>query len=360
MLIIGGPASSGVEKPLVDVRDHGATGDGTTDDTAAVTAAIAEVAARAVVHDTGGAVYLPFGQYRCTQQLTIPKNIYLVGESAYASKLILDTATGIDRFLEFGAAGEIATYSGIKSLQVDAGGHADVAVYLYGPQEGSAVSESWVIGGLISGIEVDTTGVVGTSNKFVIDRTWCWTIGDAATAGFKVTGGVLTVRSSTFVGNNRTVAAPSSSAGILATDATVVVEDVNCEFWESGFSLTRSSADIHGASAFSVTTGLRCSADNTDYPVFLTNAKWDCTGSDIVDTGTGVTLATASSYMSAGRAAADPKHYRREWVDHDAIRIMRAGTSTYYSLWVDSSGRLRIKSGDKASDTDGTVVGAQS
>lgn len=34
------------------------------------------------------------------------------------------------------------------------------------------------------------------------------------------------------------------------------------------------------------------------------------------------------------------------------------GSITYY-LWVDSTGRLRIKSGAPTSDTDGTVVGAQ-
>ncbi len=31
-----------------------------------------------------------------------------------------------------------------------------------------------------------------------------------------------------------------------------------------------------------------------------------------------------------------------------------------YHLWIDSSGRLRIKSGAPTSDTDGTVVGTQS
>jgi hypothetical protein len=31
-----------------------------------------------------------------------------------------------------------------------------------------------------------------------------------------------------------------------------------------------------------------------------------------------------------------------------------------YALWVDGSGRLRIKSGAPSSDTDGTIVGLQS
>lgn len=359
MLVIGRSPSSDGSRALVDVRDRGATGDGTTDDTAAVVSAVAEVAARAAVQDTGGVVYFPFGRYRITTKLIVPKNIYLTGESSYASKLILDSASPVDRFLEFGGAETISTYSGVKSLQVDAAGKADVGVYLFGPQEGSTVSESWVLGALIHAVEAEATDIVGGSNKFVIDRSWCWTTGDAGMAGFRAESGTLSVRSSTFVGVDRTTTAPDGSAGIVAVDASLVIDDVNCEYWEAGFSLTRSSAELHSPSAFSVTTGLRCSTDNTDYAVFLTGAGWDCSGDDIVDSGAGVTLATAKSYMSAGRAAADPKHYRREWIDHDTVRIMPSGASQYFSLWVDSSGRLRIKAGDRVSDTDGTVVGTQ-
>lgn len=43
--------------------------------------------------------------------------------------------------------------------------------------------------------------------------------------------------------------------------------------------------------------------------------------------------------------------------DSDHTHPLRLGD---YRLWVDSSGRLRIKSGAPSGDTDGTVVGTQS
>ena len=39
--------------------------------------------------------------------------------------------------------------------------------------------------------------------------------------------------------------------------------------------------------------------------------------------------------------------------------LMSDDQATVYYLWVDSSGRLRIKSGAPTSDTDGAVVGSQ-
>lgn len=53
---------------VMDVRDFGATGDGSTDDTAAFTAAFTACAT------TGGAVYVPTGTYKVTSAITISKN----------------------------------------------------------------------------------------------------------------------------------------------------------------------------------------------------------------------------------------------------------------------------------------------
>lgn len=59
----------------VNVRDYGATGDGTTDDTTAVLAAIAAVA------DTGGTAYFPNGTYLLTSQIAIHQ-CKVVGDNA--------------------------------------------------------------------------------------------------------------------------------------------------------------------------------------------------------------------------------------------------------------------------------------
>ena len=51
---------------FINVREHGATGDGVTDDAPAVQKAI-DTAAK-----TGGTVFFPIGKYRICKTLTVP------------------------------------------------------------------------------------------------------------------------------------------------------------------------------------------------------------------------------------------------------------------------------------------------
>ncbi|MHB8995623.1 MAG: LamG domain-containing protein [Armatimonadota bacterium] len=62
-----------VPTPL-NVRDFGADGTGTKDDTAAIQAALAAAA------KGGGTVFLPRGRYQCTDTLRIPPKVNLIGE----------------------------------------------------------------------------------------------------------------------------------------------------------------------------------------------------------------------------------------------------------------------------------------
>jgi hypothetical protein len=63
---------------IVSVRDHGAVGDGTADDTAAVVAALASGAKE---------IHFPDGIYKITAALTVPSNVRLVGESKYTTEI---------------------------------------------------------------------------------------------------------------------------------------------------------------------------------------------------------------------------------------------------------------------------------
>jgi hypothetical protein len=60
-------------RQTVSVKDFGAVGNGVTDDTAAIQAALNSLSA------TGGTVYAPQGQYRLTSQITIPSFVKLQG-----------------------------------------------------------------------------------------------------------------------------------------------------------------------------------------------------------------------------------------------------------------------------------------
>lgn len=75
LLLIANAAWCAPERPVsvVDVRDFGAAGDGTTDDTAAFEKAMAAFG------KTGGTVTIPVGNYRIGTHLSIPNNVTLEG-----------------------------------------------------------------------------------------------------------------------------------------------------------------------------------------------------------------------------------------------------------------------------------------
>lgn len=75
----------------VDVRSHGAAGDGMNDDTAAFRAAIAEAAKQG-----GGTVRVPPGTYRITDSLHLPTGITLRGENRRASRLLAPPGVDFD------------------------------------------------------------------------------------------------------------------------------------------------------------------------------------------------------------------------------------------------------------------------
>lgn len=64
--------------PFVDVRAHGAKGDGGTDDTAAIRAAIAAASAAG-----GGSVFLPSSRYRFLDEIVVPEGVDLWGAGGH-------------------------------------------------------------------------------------------------------------------------------------------------------------------------------------------------------------------------------------------------------------------------------------
>jgi len=97
----------------VNVKDFGAVGDGVTDDTAAIQAAVA------AVPSSGGDVYFPAGRYKISTEITIiSKVVYLRGDGAGAS-FIVQTGAAAN-----GINFNNATYmpgGGISGLSIHAG-----------------------------------------------------------------------------------------------------------------------------------------------------------------------------------------------------------------------------------------------
>jgi hypothetical protein len=117
--------------PLGDARRYGATGDGTTDDTAALQAMIDATITGNSTPNNAGRAYLPKGVYRITSPLTISLGtsavtilLHLQGDGKYASVvdytgvaggcLVADTCNGV-RFVfrDFGIKGDESSGHGI-------------------------------------------------------------------------------------------------------------------------------------------------------------------------------------------------------------------------------------------------------
>jgi len=76
-------------RPVIDVTAYGATGNGVTDDTAAIQAAIDAAEAT-----KGGTVHFPAGTYRISGTLTVEASaVYLVGQGAEQSNITTHSAT---------------------------------------------------------------------------------------------------------------------------------------------------------------------------------------------------------------------------------------------------------------------------
>lgn len=396
----------------VDVTEFGVSAYA-ADNSQAIMDAAAAVVARGA--HGGGHLYFPPAKpyYACQQKLYLPANVQLVADSPYAAELRLTSAGTVDRFIEFGEDGEISTFTGLSGIAVNANGKAASGVCLWGPQEGAGVVGSRVFGGTVTGVEVKAAGIEGGSNKFEVANSWIWTTSDTGAYGLTVEAGVCTIRNSTFVGINRSGGPPVGSAGIKATDAQIVVKNVNVERFETGYLLVRSSATLLSPQCYFTSYGVRTSADSTNSSLDINQGVFDATViADVFDEGQGVTLRHAQSYRSGGSSSNDRVFQRgvasigshMVWKSEDEVATIgyaspasaeptqlktsvltptgwKLGAFTdgtdatsgawssawnashhrigSYHLWVDSSGRLRIKNGAPASDTDGTVVGAQ-
>ena len=79
---------------IINVKDFGAQGDGVTDDTAAIQAALDAAAVGDAYAGERKTVYIPQGAYKCLTQLTIANQVNIVGDGPYTSTLIF-YGTGI-------------------------------------------------------------------------------------------------------------------------------------------------------------------------------------------------------------------------------------------------------------------------
>lgn len=98
------PSSAGTGLGVVNVRDHGAVGDGSTDDSAAFQRALDEIVSR-----TEGALYVPPGNYLLASQVSVVAgllHVSITGAGQGVSNLFSDNADGV-LSIETGRQGQV-------------------------------------------------------------------------------------------------------------------------------------------------------------------------------------------------------------------------------------------------------------
>ena len=90
--------------PFLNVRDLGARGDATTDDSGAIQAAIDSLPA-------GGVVFVPEGTYKISSSIDLASNVSLMGEGAGVSVLQFDSA--------FGTTGQMLLGTGVSNVRLE-------------------------------------------------------------------------------------------------------------------------------------------------------------------------------------------------------------------------------------------------
>jgi hypothetical protein len=93
-----GTRAVGQGELLLNVKDYGAKGDGTTDDTAAILAAIADIPSE------GGVLYFPKGTYLISGTLVVSNGTKMVGEGVNASVIQLANGSNCDMVQSTGFA----------------------------------------------------------------------------------------------------------------------------------------------------------------------------------------------------------------------------------------------------------------
>ena len=122
----------------VSVKDFGAVGDGVTDDTGAIQAAIDRFST------VGGVLLFPVGVYKVTQTLNVNKPLFLEGAGsgsvyqptqAPATKIVWAGAVA-GTVVNFGGFGATFSGGGISALMIDGSATASICLYIMDCQRG--------------------------------------------------------------------------------------------------------------------------------------------------------------------------------------------------------------------------------
>lgn len=160
-------------REIVSVTDFGATGDGTTDDAAAITLALAAAAATVPSNGGGAKVLLPHGIYIISSQIQVPPQVQLVGEGR-ASEIEASASFPINTALvRLGTGAALAFNCRTENLSINCNNVAgSVGIYSTDLQEQSGAYNTLVRAYGKNGIVIDGASGQGCSD-YIFDTIEC-------------------------------------------------------------------------------------------------------------------------------------------------------------------------------------------
>lgn len=166
-----------LQRGSLDVKTFGAKGDGTTDDAAAIQAALDAAAVTSSTSAFGGIVWIPKGVYIVGSQLAMPGGVGIRGagsEATYLKAKSTLSATSLIRNLHQDGTQE---YASIEALTIDgnqAGGAvcSTAVVDLVSLFINSYVRDAIIMNGSNVGLRIAAAGTPGGAGPFLVENTW--------------------------------------------------------------------------------------------------------------------------------------------------------------------------------------------
>jgi hypothetical protein len=158
---------------FVSVMDFGAVGDGVTDDTAAIQAAIAS--GNGTI--TGLNIHFPAGIYKITSTIDIgdKQNMYLYGDGSNTT--LIKPSSGVTVAVKFGNTG--TAYQGIKNMHIDCSSATSCTALI-----AQNINSFW-----LDGVTISNANIGILVNGGVIQYYTNFQINISKTCGIKIVGG---------------------------------------------------------------------------------------------------------------------------------------------------------------------------
>jgi hypothetical protein len=256
---------------VVNVKDFGAVGDNSTNDTAAITAAITAC-------PVGGTVFFPDGSYRTTAALSITKTLCLQGEGAYTSQIV---PVGV---------GGVVVASGISSFSIRQLGIARSVRHTVTPNTSIGLQVLGATGARPSNHAYEDVLIDGFQTG--IETNWLWSSSFRNVRPINSQVGLFAKGLSVnnmFMHGQVTCDASAGSRGILIGDGTNATEGwiisdslvYNCEVNVEGVGATHCKL-VNSIIDYATVIGVAIRAATTDF-----GGNWEIIGNYIAMSGTG-------------------------------------------------------------------------